>query len=255
MLDSIFKSGQASDIVAILSKYDDEAIVAINKILDKDAVAALIRDYGDDCFKVAVKGGDYLVKAINNLDDDAAELFVKTASKQKDSFYDYLKSLDESYLNELVASSKADIDKISKWDYQPDYEFYVRHKSVYDNPKYFEQEKGITIYPGTNGDTNINGFVDGIFETKTLEPGMIIDRYGSNGTGKYFSPLGTPYSERALPPYMKNEPYTKYKVLVSFEVKSGEIVPWFDEVGGGTQYLSTYSVDELKKFGYIVEVE
>ena len=255
LLDSIFKSGQASDIVAILSKYDDEAIVAINKILDKDAVAALIRDYGDDGFKVAVKGGDYLVKAINNLDDDAAELFVKTASKQKDSFYDYLKSLDESYLNELVASSKADIDKISKWDYQPDYEFYVRHKSVYDNPKYFEQEKGITIYPGTNGDTNINGFVDGIFETKTLEPGMIIDRYGSNGTGKYFSPLGTPYSERALPPYMKNEPYTKYKVLVSFEVKSGEIVPWFDEVGGGTQYLSTYSVDELKKFGYIVEVE
>ena len=74
---------------------------------------------------------------------------------------------------QLVASSKADIDKISKWDYQPDYELYVRHKSVYDNPKYFEQEKGITIYPGTNGDTNINGFVDGIFETKTLEPGMI----------------------------------------------------------------------------------
>ena len=255
LLDSIFKSGQASDIVAILSKYDDEAIVAINKILDKDAVAALIRDYGDDGVKVAVKGGDYLVKAINNLDDDVAKSFVKTASKQKDSFYDYLKSLDESYLNELVASSKADIDKISKWDYQPDYELYVRHKSVYDNPKYFEQEKGITIYPGTNGDTNINGFVDGIFETKTLEPGMIIDRYGSNGTGKYFSPLGTPYSERALPPYMKNEPYTKYKVLVSFEVKSGEIVPWFDEVGGGTQYLSTYLVDELKKFGYIVEVE
>ena len=126
---------------------------------------------------------------------------------------------------------------------------------LYEVIKYFEQEKGITIYPGTNGDTNINGFVDGIFETKTLEPGMIIDRYGSNGTGKYFSPLGTPYSERALPPYMKNEPYTKYKVLVSFEVKSGEIVPWFDEVGGGTQYLSTYLVDELKKFGYIVEVE
>lgn len=32
------------------------------------------------------KGGDYLVKAINNLDDDAAELFVKTASKQSDEF-------------------------------------------------------------------------------------------------------------------------------------------------------------------------
>ena len=69
--------------------------------------------------------------------DDTAELFVKTASKQGDSFYDYLKSLDESYLNELVSSSKADIDKISKWNKQPNYELYVRDKSVYDNPKYF----------------------------------------------------------------------------------------------------------------------
>ncbi|WP_368369670.1 hypothetical protein, partial [Ruminococcus sp. RTP21198st1_G1_RTP21198_201120] len=95
MLDSIFKSGQASDIVAILSKYDDEAIVAINKILDKDAVATLIRDYGDDGVKVAVKGGDYLVKAINNLDDDAAELFVKTVSKQSDEFFDIVKNCDD----------------------------------------------------------------------------------------------------------------------------------------------------------------
>ena len=87
MLDSIFKSGQASDIVAILSKYDDVEIAAINKILDKDAVAALIRDYGDDGVKVAVKGGDDLVRAVKNLDDDAAESFIKTASKQDDEFF------------------------------------------------------------------------------------------------------------------------------------------------------------------------
>lgn len=101
LLDSIFKSGQDSDIVAILSKYDDEAIVAINKILDKDAVAALIRDYGDDGVKVAVKGGDYLVKAINNLDDDVAELFVKTASKQSNEFFEVLKNSDE-YLDDTI---------------------------------------------------------------------------------------------------------------------------------------------------------
>lgn len=101
LLDSIFKSSQASDIVAILSKYDDEAIVAINKILDKDAVAALIRDYGDDGVKVAVKGGDYLVKAINNLDDDVAELFVKTASKQSNEFFEVLKNSDE-YLDDTI---------------------------------------------------------------------------------------------------------------------------------------------------------
>ena len=101
LLDCIFKCGQASDIVAILSKYDDEAIVAINKILDKDAVAALIRDYGDDGVKVAVKGGDYLVKAINNLDDDVAELFVKTASKQSNEFFEVLKNSDE-YLDDTI---------------------------------------------------------------------------------------------------------------------------------------------------------
>lgn len=93
------------------------------------------------------KGGGDLVRAVKNLDDDAAESFIKTASKQGDSFYDYLKSLDESYLNELVASSKADIDKISKWNKQPNYELYVRDKSVYDNPKYFEQTTGKTIWP------------------------------------------------------------------------------------------------------------
>ena len=110
MRDSIFKSGQASDIVAILSKYDDEAIVAINKILDKDAVAALIRDCGDDGVKVAVKGGDYLVKAINNLDDDAAELFVKTASKQSDEFFDIVKNCDDC-IDDVIKHTIADGDK------------------------------------------------------------------------------------------------------------------------------------------------
>lgn len=64
MLDSIFKSGQATDIVAILSKYDDEEIVAINKILDKDAVAALIRDCGDDGVRIAAKG-ENRIKALS----------------------------------------------------------------------------------------------------------------------------------------------------------------------------------------------
>lgn len=95
MLDSIFKSGQASDIVAILSKYDDEEIVAINKILDKDAVAALIRDCGDDGVKVAVKGGDDLVRAVKNLDDDAAESFIITASKQDDEFFVLMSKYDD----------------------------------------------------------------------------------------------------------------------------------------------------------------
>jgi hypothetical protein len=102
-------------------------------------------------------------------------LFVKTASKQGDSFYDYLKSLDESYLNELVSSSKADIDKISKWNKQPNYELYVRDKSVYDNPKYFEQTTGKTIWPTEDG------FKDGIIpQPQVISEGTCFKRYGDS---------------------------------------------------------------------------
>ena len=102
MLDSIFKSGQASDIVAILSKYDDEEIVAINKILDKDAVAALIRDHGDDGVKVAVKGGNNLVGALAKLDDAALERFMEIASKQDREFFKLFENCDR-FTDDLIS--------------------------------------------------------------------------------------------------------------------------------------------------------
>lgn len=33
---------------------------------------------------------------------------------------------------------------------------------------------------------------------EVLQAGTIIDKYGSSRTGKFFSPEGTPYEERAL---------------------------------------------------------
>ena len=42
---------------------------------------------------------------------------------------------------------------------------------------------------------------DTIYERQTLDVGAIIDRYG-NPNGKYTSPVGVPYEQRALP-YMK----------------------------------------------------
>lgn len=95
LLDSIFKSGQASDIVAILFKYDDEEIAAINKILDKDAVAALIRDCGDDGVRIAAKGGNNLVGALAKLDDAALERFMEIASKQDREFFKINTEIDE----------------------------------------------------------------------------------------------------------------------------------------------------------------
>lgn len=140
---------------------------------------------------------------------------------------------------------KVDRAKIDNWKFTPNDELYLKYKDVYDNPKFFNQTTGDAIYPGMNGDINLNGFVNGKYNIETLQPGKIIDRYGSNGTGKFFSPSGTSYGERALPPFMENEVYTQYRILQPIEVKSGKIAPWFNQSGNGTQFLSDYSVDEL----------
>lgn len=144
--------------------------------------------------------------------------------------------------------------KLNQWKFRPDAKLYNKYKNVYENPQYFDQVTGNVIYPGTNGDVNIDGFINGEYKIETLQKGKIIDRYGEND-GRFFSPVGTDYESRALPPFMEVKPYKRYEIVVPFEVKSGTIAPWFDQPGGGTQYLTEYTVDELLKFGYIIEIK
>ena len=77
-------------------------------------------------------------------------------------------------------------------------------------------------------------------------PGLQISRYGS-GSGKYFSPAGTPIPMRALPPGSNTNIFNTYRVLKPFEVQSGKIAPAFGQPGLGTQYFSPVSVDVLLK--------
>ncbi|UZJ79700.1 glycohydrolase toxin TNT-related protein [Fictibacillus sp. KU28468] len=159
--------------------------------------------------------------------------------------------------------SETDRLKLKNWKYPPSEEKYFKHKDVYDNPKYYNQETGEINWPGTKGDPNIDGFVDGKFEVNLLESGKEIDRYGSNLNGQFFSPKGASYESRALPPHMIEQPYSKYIIKRDFHVRSGEIAPWFDEVGGGVQYhtkiniIDDYgnsveaTVENLIKYGYI----
>lgn len=95
----------------------------------------------------------------------------------------------------------------------------------------------------------------------------MIDRYGGPG-GKFLSPAGTPFEQRALAPHSELEPYHKYQVLKSFSVQAGEIAPWFDQPGGGTQYyiggikvidddgkiVEIKSIKQLEDYGYIEEI-
>ena len=98
-----------------------------------------------------------------------------------------------------------------------------------------------------DGSVHIDGFLNGKFDNITLQPGTIIDRYGSNSNGRYFSPIGTNFENRALPPFMINEPYRKYIILKPINSKAGIIAPWFNQPGMTIQYFTELSVKRFNR--------
>jgi nicrotizing toxin Mtb-like protein len=86
----------------------------------------------------------------------------------------------------------------------------------------------------------------------TLVLGTMIDRYGQAG-GTFLSPVGTSYEARALPYDKAKMPYYRYEVLKPLPAKTCEAVPWFDQSGGGVQYMVEKSVQQLVADGYLRE--
>ena len=41
---------------------------------------------------------------------------------------------------------------------------------------------------------------------------------------------------------MKDKPYERYEVLRDFKCKAGDIAPWFDQEGMGTQFFTDYKI-------------
>ena len=89
---------------------------------------------------------------------------------------------------------------------------------------------------------------------KVLQPGARIDRYGSD-YGSFTSPEGTPYEMRAVAPGTDQIPYSVFEVVEPINVKSGSIASWFDEPGGGIQYLLPDTVDELLDAGILRRIQ
>ena len=143
--------------------------------------------------------------------------------------------------------SQVDRIKIDAWDYTPDDELYLKYKDVFDNPKYYNQETGAINWPENNG------FADMPMD-EVLQPGARIDRYGSD-YGSFTSPEGTPYEMRAVAPGTDQRPYSVYEVVEPINVKSGSIASWFDEPGGGIQYLLPDTVDELLDAGILRRIQ
>ena len=139
--------------------------------------------------------------------------------------------------------SSADRIKIDAWDYAPSDELYSKYKNVFDNPKYYNQKTGAINWPKKDGFASTP--ID-----EVLQPGTGIDRYGSD-FGSFTSPEGIPYEMRAVAPGTDLKPYSVFEVVEPINVKAGEIAPWFDEPGGGIQYLLPDTVDELLDAGIL----
>lgn len=180
-----------------------------------------------------------------------------------------LKLIGKSTWDKIVNSiSSEDLKKIQGWKNPPSEEVYLKNKKVFDNPKYYNQTTGEPIWPGQNGDPNVDGFLNGKYEDTKLRPGEQIDRYGGNN-GTFFGDEGTSIPERAMAPNSDFSKYNKYVVAREMPVRKGKIAPWFDQPRGGIQYqidpgfvetiraklkLGETFIDGLVRMGYLKRI-
>ncbi|MGF1607363.1 MAG: TNT domain-containing protein [Rhodothalassiaceae bacterium] len=65
-----------------------------------------------------------------------------------------------------------------------------------------------------------DGFEAGTRHANVLQPGQKIDRFGLP-TGRFLSPSGSPYEQRALPYDASKQPYFEYEVVRPLPVEEG----------------------------------
>lgn len=86
-----------------------------------------------------------------------------------------------------------------------------------------------------------------------LKPGTIVDRFG-RPTGKYLAPADSSYMGRSIPYDRLKMPYYRYEVVRPLRVATGRIGPWFDQPGGGIQYMTSRPIAELVASGHLKQV-
>ncbi len=112
--------------------------------------------------------------------------------------------------------------------------------------RYWDYAQNNYRFPPDDGFGRSGNFPNGRLLAKTtiLQPGMMLDRFGSNA-GAFLSPMGDLFIRRALPPRNLNTNsmapmnlcnYHAFKVLKAFGVEVGPAAPAFQMPGGGTQY-------------------
>uniref|UniRef100_A0AAU2VCY5 TNT domain-containing protein n=1 Tax=Streptomyces sp. NBC_00003 TaxID=2903608 RepID=A0AAU2VCY5_9ACTN len=111
--------------------------------------------------------------------------------------------------------------------------------------KYWNTSKGWFDYP------DFMGFVNGTQKAYIPKVGEQWDRFGAP-TGGFLSPTGVPFAQRAIPPanlefeagkssYHVYEWVRPWSDIAKYgkagDIQAGKIAPFFEQPGGGTQYL------------------
>lgn len=151
---------------------------------------------------------------------------------------------------EISATDKA---KLDGWKYRPDDQTYAKYKSIYDNPKYFDQKTGAANWP-----TN-DGFVDGTKEVGIFDSSTMFMRIGGE-SGSFLGNTTDSFEMRALSPSSHSAEIHYYRPVTNIELTTGEVQPWFDCEGGGIQFVkyktdgTMYTIEEMVKKGWLEEV-
>jgi hypothetical protein len=88
--------------------------------------------------------------------------------------------------------------------------------------------------------------------TTELQPGYLVDRYGST-RGTFVAPDGASFASRALPSYYESSvPYFRYEVVKSIpDAVQSRTLRWFGQSGMGTQYELAKPVQWYLDNGYL----
>ena len=105
-------------------------------------------------------------------------------------------------------------------------------------------DSATTVYPPNDG-------FSGTPESVTLPAGTTVERYGSPN-GRYVAPVGTPPEALSLPPDKVGTSPDYYALLAPIEVQAGTAAPWFNQPGGGTQYILPDSITNLVRSGKMI---
>ena len=105
-------------------------------------------------------------------------------------------------------------------------------------------DSATTVYPPNDG-------FSGTPESVTLPARTTVERYGSPN-GRYVAPVGTPPEALSLPPDKVGTSPDYYALLAPIEVQAGTAAPWFNQPGGGTQYILPDSITNLVRSGKMI---